>query len=101
MNPKVFEIFKDKYKLFPSILKIDMNNTPQNSIERFIDKSNLLFVNKSVIGDKIVEDEKLVEYDSTGILIYINQGKNIFILSTVNRLNVAEYTLHNLIKLNK
>jgi hypothetical protein len=101
MNPKVFEIFKEKYKLFPSILKIEMNNAPLNLIERFIAKSNLLFVNKSVVYDKIVEDEKLVEYDSTGILIYINQGKNIFILSTVDRLNVAEYTLHNLIKLNK
>jgi len=42
-----------------------------------------------------------VEYDSNGILIYIKKAEDIFILTTTDRLNVAEFTLHNLIKLNK
>jgi len=58
-------------------------------------------VNKEVIDHKIVEVDRLVEYDSSGILIYIKGGVNIFIFTTADRLNVAEFTLHNLIKLNK
>ena len=58
-------------------------------------------MNKEVIDHKIVEVDRLVEYDSSGILIYIKGGVNIFIFTTADRLNVAEFTLHNLIKLNK
>jgi len=53
------------------------------------------------VDNKIVEFEKLVEYDPSGILIYIEEGIDIFIFTTTDRLNVAEFTLHNLIKLNK
>jgi hypothetical protein len=101
MNPKVLELFKEKFKFPPSILKIKMDKATKEAIDKFVSKAHLIFVNKEVEYGKIVEKDKLVEYDSNGIFIYINEFKNIFILTTVARLNVAEFTLHNLIKLNK
>jgi hypothetical protein len=101
MNPKVLELFKERFKQVPSILSIRMNNVSQDVIDKFVSKSHLIFTEKIVEYGKIKELNKLVEYDSNGIFIYINEFKNIFILTTVARLNVAEFTLHNLIKLNK
>ena len=44
--------------------------------------------------------EKLVEYDSTGIFIYIKNG-NVLFLTTINKKNIVDFTLHNLIKKSK
>jgi hypothetical protein len=98
---KINEIFKERYKQIPSTLYIKNENITKENLEKFLSKSYLLFVNKQVVEGKIVETERLVEYDSNGILIYIKKAEDIFILTTTDRLNVAEFTLHNLIKLNK
>jgi hypothetical protein len=98
-NPQ--EIFKERFKQVPSILSIRMNNVSQDVIDKFVSKSHLIFTEKIVEYGKIKEFKKLVEYDPNGILIYIEDSVNIFILTTTDRLNVAEFTLHNLIKLNK
>lgn len=98
-NPQ--EIFKERYKQIPSLLYIKNEKIPKESLEKFLSKSYLLFINKEVVDGKIVEIERLVEYDPSGIFIYIKDGVDIFILTTTDRLNVAEFTLHNLIKLNK
>ena len=99
MNEKIYDYFKDKFILIPSILHIRI--TKKDIVEKFFSKSHLIFVNKMVIDGQIIETEKLVEYDSNGILVYIKNGVDIFILTNPDRLNVAEFTLHNLIKLNK
>lgn len=98
---KIKEIFKERYKQIPSTLYIKNENISKENLEKFLSKSYLLFVNKQVVDGKIVETDRLVEYDSNGILIYIKKAEDIFILTTTDRLNVAEFTLHNLIKLNK
>lgn len=98
-NPQ--EIFKEKFKQVPSILGIYMGNVTKDIIDKFVSKSHLIFTRKTFEDGKLKEFEKLVEYDPNGIFIYIEDGINIFILTTTDRLNVAEYTLHNLIKLNK
>lgn len=98
---KIVEIFEKRYLKIPSILHIRNEKISKDSLEKFLNKSHLIFVNKNVVDGKIIESEKLVEYDSTGIFIYIESGLDIFILSTSDRLGVAEFTLHNLIKLNK
>jgi hypothetical protein len=100
-SSKIKEIFKERYKQVPSTLYIKNEKISKETLEKFLSKSYLIFVNKQVVEGKIVETERLVEYDSNGILIYIKKAEDIFILTTTDRLNVAEFTLHNLIKLNK
>jgi len=100
-SSKIKDIFKERYKQIPSTLYIKNEKISKETLEKFLSKSYLLFVNKQVVDGKIVETERLVEYDSNGILIYIKKAEDIFILTTTDRLNVAEFTLHNLIKLNK
>ncbi len=100
-DDKVYRIFKERYKVEPSVLYFKNEKIDKEKIEKFLSKSYLIYVDKEVIGHKIVEIDRLVEYDSSGILIYIKEGVDIFILTTADRLNVAEFTLHNLIKLNK
>jgi hypothetical protein len=100
-SSKIKDIFKERYKQTPSSLYIKNEKISKETLEKFLSKSYLLFVNKQVVDGKIVETERLVEYDSNGILIYIKKAEDIFILTTTDRLNVAEFTLHNLIKLNK
>lgn len=100
-SSKIKDIFKERYKQIPSTLYIRNEKISKETLEKFLSKSYLIFVNKQVVEGKIVETERLVEYDSNGILIYIKKAEDIFILTTTDRLNVAEFTLHNLIKLNK
>jgi hypothetical protein len=100
-SSKIKDIFKERYKQVPSTLYIKNEKISKETLEKFLSKSYLIFVNKQVVEGKIVETERLVEYDSNGILIYIKKAEDIFILTTTDRLNVAEFTLHNLIKLNK
>ena len=98
---RVHDIFKERYKQMPSTLYIKNEKIPKDKLDKFISKSHLIFVNKKVAEGIIIETDRLVEYDSNGILIYIKGTEDIFILTTTDRLNVAEFTLHNLIKLNK
>ena len=98
---RVNDIFKEKYKQMPSTLYIKNEKISKENLDKFLSKSHLIFVNKNVAEGKIVETDKLVEQDVNGILIYIKGIEDIFILTTTDRLNVAEFTLHNLIKLNK
>ena len=100
-SSKIKDIFKERYKQVPSTLYIKNEKISKETLEKFLSKSYLIFVNKQVVEGKIIETERLVEYDSNGILIYIKKAEDIFILTTTDRLNVAEFTLHNLIKLNK
>jgi hypothetical protein len=101
IEPKIMDIFKERYKKIPSVFYLKNDKISSEILEKFLSKSYLIFVNKQVVEGKIVETERLVEYDSNGILIYIKKAEDIFILTTTDRLNVAEFTLHNLIKLNK
>ena len=100
-DDKINKIFKERYKVEPSVLYFKNEKIDKEKIEKFMSKSYMIYVNKEVVDHKIVEIDRLVEYDPSGILLYINKGVDIFILTTADRLNVAEFTLHNLIKLNK
>ena len=100
-DDRIYRIFKERYKVEPSVLFFKNEKIDKEKIEKFLSKSYLIYVDKEVIDHKIVEIDRLVEYDSSGILLYIKEGVDIFILTTADRLNVAEFTLHNLIKLNK
>ena len=98
---RVNDIFKERYKQMPSTLYMKNEKISKENLDKFLSKSHLIFVNKKVAEGKVIETDRLVEYDANGILIYIKGIEDIFILTTTDRLNVAEFTLHNLIKLNK
>jgi hypothetical protein len=65
-------------------------------------KSTILWFSSQLsIEDKFVFNEKLVEYDPIGIYIYMNnlgtKTKLVFLV-TVDRKNVAEFAIKQLIK---
>jgi hypothetical protein len=97
----VFNYFKEKYKLIPSTLYLKNEKIPKENLDNFLNKFYLVYTKKEVIDNKIVEIERLVEYDPNGILIYVKNSVDIFIYTTSDRLNVAEFALYNLIKQNK
>ena len=99
MNEKIYDYFKDRFKVIPSVF--EFKNVKKDVISKFVLKSHLIFINKMVIDGQIIETEKLFEYDSNGILVYIKNNIDIYLITTIDRLGVAEFALHNLIKLNK
>jgi hypothetical protein len=95
--------FKQKFNQYPSIIELEYD-----SIENFgkLTSKSYTIWHKSIFGEDGIEFiEKYIEYDATGIHFYtekIGETKiKIFILTTTDRQSVAEFTINNLIKLNK
>jgi hypothetical protein len=92
--------FKQKFNQYPSIIELEYD-----SIENFgkLTSKSYTIWHKSVFREKGVEFiEKYIEYDATGIHFYtekIGETKiKIFILTTIDKQSVAEFTINNLIK---
>jgi hypothetical protein len=94
------EKFKKTFNQEPSIISIEINDS--DKFDLMTKKSMVLWFSSQLsIEDKFVFNEKLVEYDSTGIYIYMNKlgtKTNLVFLVTVDRKNVAEYAIKQLIK---
>jgi hypothetical protein len=94
------EKFKKSFNQEPSFISIEVDNS--DKIEGMTKKSTILWFSSQLsIEDKFVFNEKLVEYDSTGIYIYMNNlgtKTQLVFLVTVDRKNVAEFTIKQLIK---
>lgn len=90
--------FFTKFNKQPSIIEVvkPYNELIYNSI---LKKEELWFMKKVDTDGNIIGQEKLIEYDASGILIYINSDEKIFILTTPDRKSVAEYTLQTLKKI--
>jgi len=91
--------FEERFKSYPSIVTINSNLIKQD-LTKFFSKSQLLWSHESFdsMGEKIIQ-ERLLEYDPTGIFIYLNSNKHIFIMTTLDRKGVADYMINTLIKL--
>lgn len=100
MIPKhCIDIFINKFKFYPSVIEISPENIKGDLI-KFLNKFNLLYFEDLIDGDgKNKNINRLYEYDSTGILVYINQDGKIFILTTVDRKSVSEFLINNLKKI--
>ena len=92
--------FKQKFNQYPSTIELEYD-----SIENFgkLTSKSYTIWHKSVFREKGVEFiEKYIEYDATGIHFYtekIGETKiKIFILTTIDKQSVAEFTINNLIK---
>jgi len=97
MIPKhCIKIFKSKFGYHPSIIAVDSEYI-KIDINKFFSKSLVIWTYHAIndLGEKI-DLEKFMEYDSHGIMIYINRDGNIFILTTQERMNVAEFMISNL-----
>jgi len=99
MIPKhCIKIFKSKFTYYPNIIAIDKESIKVD-LKKFLSKSLVIWFHDAIDNEKKrIELEKFVEYDSMGIMIYINRDGNIFILTTGDRKSVSDYIISNLIK---
>lgn len=92
-------MFIDKFKSYPSVIELNLSKT-RESINKFLSKSELVWINEFIGDDnKKHTKEKFVIYDSTGIMIYINEELTLFILTTIDRYEVAEFSIQTLKRL--
>ena len=87
------DIFNNKFGYYPSIIKVSLSIS-DNDIKKLLSKSHLLWY-EDVLNEfgEIIPKNRLYEYDSTGILIYLKDDVNIFILTKVDKQNVVDYLL--------
>lgn len=90
--------FQERFKKYPSFVNIELGN--KDVLDKFLLKSEDLWVNSIVEDNKIKKIERLVEYDPTGIFIYLNLSDKIYVtfLTTLDRYSVAEFSINKLIK---
>ena len=90
--------FQEQYKRYPSFISFEIDE--EETIKKFLSKSQELWVTSIVEDKKIKKIERLVEYDSTGIFIYVNLSDKITVtlLTTLDRYGVAEFSVNKLIK---
>lgn len=92
--------FKNRYNTYPSILEI-VSMEGSDKINEFFSNYTTLWRRVYSDCDKVKTTDKLIDYDPTGIMIYINEGVHIFIMTTERRMDVAQLTLSRLRKILK
>ena len=95
------DLFKEKFNTYPSIVELVISIYDDN-FKKILNKSHLLWFEE--VFDENGETKpknNLYEYDSTGVLIYIKENCNIFIMTKVDKKNVVDFTLQQLKKLKK
>lgn len=92
------EIFKKRHEQYPHLISVNQEYI-KIDLDKFLSKSTYIWTNTRINaeGKKNIL-ERFIEYDSSGIMIYIKEGQGIFILTRGDRLNVSEYIVS---KLNK
>lgn len=92
------EIFKKRHTFYPYFISVNSDYIKAD-LNKFFSKSIRIWENIRINanGDKNII-ERFLEYDQSGIMVYIKEGKDIFILTTGDRLNVAEFMISNLKK---
>jgi hypothetical protein len=95
------DTFKERFGSYPSVIEIFPSMTNDDT-DKFFGKSHLLWFNYFVNDEhKIVYNDRLYEYDATGILILRKSETKIFILTKVDKQNVVEYMLLQIKRLTK
>lgn len=92
------EIFKKKFSFYPTFISVNPEYIKVD-LDTFFTNSTVIWTNERINADgKRNIIEKFIEYDSTGIMIYIKEGKGIFILTRGDRKSVADYMITKLKK---
>lgn len=94
------EFFKDKFNTYPSFIGLSFQ-LENLMIKKINEKSKLLWLNKTVTKDEKKENEKFLEYDSTGILIYIKDENLVTFLTTSEKIQNVELILSQLKRIKK
>jgi hypothetical protein len=71
------------------------------SIDKITKKSKLIWLDKVISKDNNKENEKLIEYDSTGIMIYIKDSNCLTFLTTSDKIQNVELILSQLKRIKK
>lgn len=95
--------FKEKFKFHPSIIEFDYDDI--SSFEKLTSRSYSLWFTSVLNQNSVDFIEKHIEYDPTGIHFYtkkLDEKKlKIFIMTTPDKVGVAEFTINNLLKAKK
>lgn len=97
MIPKhCIQKFIDRFKSYPSIIQINREYI-QEDLEKILSKTHMLW-SKEIVDSmgKRYYYKRLYEYDSSGIFIYVKTNTLVFILTTVDRKNVADFMINGL-----
>ena len=87
------DLFKEKFNTYPSIIEVYPTMTEEDT-DKFFAKSYLLWFDYFVNNEhNLVHNNRLYEYDSTGIFILRKSKTKIFILTKVDKQSVVDYTL--------
>lgn len=97
--------FKEHYTSYPSILSIpDLNIN--DDINKFFSKSRIVWREEHIDSDGVINTtHKLVDYDSSGVMVFISKSPtiyntgNVYILTTEARMDVAKLTISRLNKI--
>ena len=94
------EFFKNKFETFPSFIGVDFD-LDVISIDKITKKSKLIWLDKVISKDDNKENEKFIEYDSTGIMIYIKDSNCLTFLTTSDKIQNVELILSQLKRIKK
>ena len=95
------DAFKERFGTYPSVVEVygEMSN---EDTDKLLSKSLLLWFDYFVNNEhETIYEDRLYEYDATGILILRKSKSKIFILTKVDKQNVVEYLLLQIKRLTK
>ena len=95
------DAFKERFGTYPSVVEVYGEMSNENT-DKLLSKSLLLWFDYFVNNEhETIYEDRLYEYDATGILILRKSKSKIFILTKVDKQNVVEYLLLQIKRLTK
>ena len=95
------DAFKERFGTYPSVVEVYSEMSNENT-DKLLSKSLLLWFDYFVNNEhETIYQDRLYEYDATGILILRKSKSKIFILTKVDKQNVVEYLLLQIKRLTK
>jgi hypothetical protein len=96
-----FDSFIKKFNEYPSIFIVEPPYRIDNFIkDALLKRHKLWVVNKIDSNGGSIMTDVLLEYDPTGILFYIKDELTIFMLCSVNKIDIVNFTISQLKKKN-
>lgn len=94
------DTFIKRYNQYPSISIIEPPYNPDGFIDKALKKYHKIWYIKNIDENgNTIHKDVLLEFDPTGIFLYIKDEEIIFILSGIDKSNIVDFTIHNLKKI--
>lgn len=101
MIPKhCIEFFVDKFSQYPSFVSLE-TSTNEEVLKKLTPKTKTIWVNKAITDDKKIIKEQFLEYDSSGIMIYIKDDINLTFVCQADKIQNVELLLSQLKRIKK